>query len=58
MDFRIRITKFIKTAKAFLLGVIEFRNSLTTRLDDPLDLSYEHGREIAHRLSFRVFDQG
>ena len=41
--------------KAFLLGMVEFRRSLTTRCED--DDAYEWGREWAHRLTFRAFEQ-
>lgn len=41
--------------KAFFLGMLEFRQSITTRCDD--DRAYELGREWAHRLTLRRFDQ-
>jgi hypothetical protein len=42
---------------AFLLGMREFRSSMTTNLDDQgLDHEYELGREWAHRLTFRRYD--
>lgn len=43
--------------KAFFLGAIEFRNDCTTSFDD-LDLLdvYDAGRDLAHRLTFRLFD--
>lgn len=42
---------------AFLLGVREFRSSLTTSFDDyDLMLAYDHGREWAHRLTLRRWD--
>ena len=43
---------------AFLWGVWEFRRSFTTRfMDDPEYTAYELGREWAHRLTFRRFEQ-
>ena len=43
--------------RAFLLGVQEFRLSLTTRLDDgDLSEAYDSGREWAHRLTFRRYE--
>lgn len=43
--------------KAFLLGMVEFRNSFTTRHDDlSLSESYDRGRDMAHRLTFRKFE--
>ena len=40
--------------KAFLLGMREFRQSVTTRCDN--DWAYEWGREWAHRLTLRRFE--
>lgn len=43
--------------KAFLLGVREFRSSVTTSFEDyELLLSYDRGRELAHKLTFRLWD--
>lgn len=45
---------------AFLRGVYEFRRSFTWT--DPaggyteLDEAYDHGREFAHRITFRLFE--
>ena len=41
--------------KAFLLGMLEFRLSFTTRCED--ERSYDLGRDLAHRLTLRYFDQ-
>jgi hypothetical protein len=42
---------------AFLRGVREFRSSVTTHYDDyDLLLAYDWGREWAHRLTFRLFE--
>lgn len=54
----------LKRLYAFALGVFEFRRSWTwadpARTDaDPYtaaDSAYDHGREIAHRLTFRRWD--
>lgn len=45
--------------KAFLNGVREFRLSWTTSYDDYSTLvAYDWGREIAHRITLRRFEQG
>lgn len=44
--------------KAFLLGVWEFRTSCTRHFaafDDLL--AYDHGREFAHWITFRRFEE-
>lgn len=44
--------------RAFLLGMIEFRSMWTTGYDDQsLMETYDWGREWAHRLTFRRFEQ-
>ena len=44
--------------KAFFTGIREFRTDLTTHYgDNRRDTAYDHGREWAHRLTFRQFDQ-
>ena len=43
--------------RAFLLGIWEFRLSFTTAYDDlDLEMAYDKGREIAHKVTFRYFD--
>ena len=43
---------------AFLQGMREFRLQFTLSYGDPdLDWSYDMGREFAHRLTFRRFEQ-
>jgi hypothetical protein len=43
---------------AFIMGMIEFRSSFTTNYEDyELTLSYDHGRDLAHKLTFRRFDE-
>jgi len=41
--------------KAFILGLLEFRQSFTTNCGD-YSYEYEQGRDFAHFLTFRVFD--
>lgn len=43
--------------KAFTKGLLEFRSSCTTNYDD-LNLvdSYDAGRELAHRITFRRYE--
>jgi hypothetical protein len=43
--------------KYFLLGVWEFRLSFTTRPPDAYRESYDWGREWAHRLTLRTFEE-
>lgn len=47
----------MRKLRAFILGITEFRTSWTTSFDD-LDLmdSYDAGRELAHRITFRHFE--
>lgn len=43
--------------RAFFLGILEFRLSITTNLvNEGFDYHYELGREWAHRLTLRRFD--
>lgn len=47
----------MKTLRAFILGMAEFRLSFTTHIaDSNLQHAYDCGREWAHRLTFRNFD--
>jgi hypothetical protein len=49
--------KFTRHIKAFLLGVWEFRTNWTTHFEDyDLLLSYDKGREFAHKLTLRRFE--
>ena len=43
--------------RAFLLGVREFRSNVTTHFGPELISAYDWGREIAHRLTFRRFEE-
>lgn len=47
----------MKTIHAFLLGIREFRSQVTTSFDSPLIEAYDTGRDLAHRLTLRVFEQ-
>lgn len=53
---RHRRLAWLRRAQAFLLGMYEFRRSLTTNPGLDLFESYEQGREFAHRITFRHFD--
>jgi hypothetical protein len=44
-------------ARAFILGVAEFRTDVTTHCGYPLDETYDVGRDLAHRLTLRYFDR-
>lgn len=46
----------MKTLKAFLLGIIEFKLNSTTHFDEDLIEVYDAGRELAHFLTFRHFE--
>lgn len=47
----------MRKLRAFILGMIEFRSSVTTGFDDyDLLLAYDSGREAAHRLTLRRFE--
>ena len=44
--------------RAFLLGMREYRLSLTTHFDTPaLVDAYDRGRDLAHRLTMRRHEQ-
>lgn len=48
----------MKKMQAFFLGMTEFRLSLTTHYeDDDLLEAYDCGRELAHRMTMRFFEQ-
>ena len=51
---------WIAVAKAFLLGIREFRSSCGRTYENnphsPRSIAYDHGREIAHRATFRHWD--
>jgi hypothetical protein len=41
--------------KAFILGLLEFRQSFTTNCGE-YSYEYDKGRDFAHFLTFRLFD--
>ena len=42
---------------AFLNGIVEFKSYITSHYEDyGLFLSYEKGRDFAHAITFRKFD--
>jgi hypothetical protein len=41
---------------AFILGMREFRQNETTHFEENLIEVYDSGRDFAHKLTFRVFD--
>lgn len=47
----------MKSLYAFLLGIAEFRSDFTTNPGDDFIEAYDAGRDLAHRLTFRRFDQ-
>ncbi len=49
-------TEMTRNAKLFLLGMFEFRRMITTHFDYPEIETYDWGREWAHRLTFRLFE--
>jgi len=46
----------MKHIKAFLLGMVEFRSSWTSSYESPLIDTYDTGRDLAHRLTLRRWD--
>jgi hypothetical protein len=46
----------MKTIRAFILGMREFRLSLTTHFNGDLIEAYDCGRELAHRLTLRRYE--
>jgi len=48
----------MKKAAAFILGIFQFRSNITAHFDDLAQSeAYDHGRELAHRLTMRHFEQ-
>lgn len=43
--------------QAFVLGVREFRSGVTSNPGEDLIEAYDTGRELAHRVTFRRWDQ-
>jgi hypothetical protein len=46
----------MKRLKAYVLGVVEFRQGVTTHYEYPLIESYDKGRELAHRVTRRRYE--
>jgi hypothetical protein len=46
----------MRKIRIFLLGMFEFRSMLTSHFDYPEIDTYDWGREYAHRLTFRLFE--
>jgi hypothetical protein len=48
----------MKKIKAYINGMIEFKNSFTTHYNDySLLLKYDMGRELMHKITFRFYEQ-
>lgn len=48
----------MKAIRAFLHGALEFRSNFTTHYETHLErAAYDWGREWAHRLTFRRYEQ-
>jgi len=48
----------MKNIKAFILGMAEFKSTYTTHHADLREADcYDRGRELAHKLTFRHFEQ-
>lgn len=41
---------------AFYRGIKEFRQNITSHYDRPLIYAYDMGREVAHILTFRYYE--
>lgn len=46
----------MKTIYVFLLGMYEFRSDCTTHFNGFWIETYDRGRDLAHALTFRKFD--
>jgi hypothetical protein len=47
----------LRTVRAFLLGVLEFRSCVTTNFSDwDLMCTYDEGRELAHKATRRRYE--
>ena len=46
----------MRTIKAFINGMREFKLSCTTHYDGRLLQAYDWGRELAHRVTLRRYD--
>jgi hypothetical protein len=43
--------------RAYALGMLEFRSDFTTHCGWPFAYTYDMGRDMAHRLTLRRFEQ-
>ena len=47
----------MKTIRAYILGMVEFRSDITTAYaNHNLALAYDYGRDMMHRLTLRKWD--
>ena len=47
----------MKNIKAFILGIKEFKLTYTTHIENYHEsVYYEKGRDLAHKITFRYFD--
>lgn len=46
----------MKRLRAFLLGVLEFRQDITTHFGGDLIETYDRGRELAHKMTLRHWE--
>ena len=47
----------MQKVRAFMLGMYEFRRDLTTHFDTDYMLEiYDRGRDLAHRITLRKYD--
>lgn len=51
-----RTPKCPKSIRYFLLGMLEFRDTVTLAAPEPYEEVYDKGRDFAHRLTFRKYD--
>ena len=51
-----KIDSKLEQLKAFLLGMWEFRSDFTSHLEYWYMDAYDQGRDFAHKLTFRYFD--
>jgi hypothetical protein len=47
----------MKNIKVFILGMLEFNQSVTSNVPDNMMEIYEYGRDFMHRLTLRKFDE-
>lgn len=43
--------------KYFIMGILEFRSSFTTSVPDEHLETYDKGRDFAHKITLRVYDE-